>query len=77
MIRFKLSEMLDKRGMTMYQVSKITGIRPNTLSQWVHNEDLREENKHVKAISVDVLDLLCEALNCRPDELLEHTPNHR
>lgn len=75
MIVFKLADLLDQRQMTMYQLSKKTGIRPNTLSQWVNNDKLREEDKHVKAISVEVLNLMCEALDCTPGDLLEFTPD--
>lgn len=75
MIVFKLVDLLDQRQMTMYQLSKKTGIRPNTLSQWVNNDKLREEDKHVKAISVEVLDLMCKALDCTPGDLLEYAPD--
>lgn len=61
--------------MTMYQLSKKTGIRPNTLSQWVNNDKLREEEKHVKAISVELLNLMCKALDCTPGDLLEYAPD--
>ncbi|WP_268808343.1 helix-turn-helix domain-containing protein [Paenibacillus tyrfis] len=72
---FKLADLLDQRQMTMYQLSKKTGIRPNTLSQWVNNDKLREEDKHVKAISVEVLNLICQVLDCTPGDLLEYTPD--
>lgn len=75
MIVFKLADLLDQRQMTMYQLSKKTGIRPNTLSQWVNNDKLREEDKHVKAISVEVLNLMCKALDCTPGDLLEYAPD--
>ncbi|PUA34683.1 XRE family transcriptional regulator [Paenibacillus elgii] len=75
MIVFKLVDLLDQRQMTMYQLSKKTGIRPNTLSQWVNNDKLREEDKHVKAISVEVLNLMCKALDCTPGDLLEYAPD--
>ncbi|KEQ22188.1 Cro/Cl family transcriptional regulator [Paenibacillus tyrfis] len=75
MIVFKLADLLDQRQMTMYQLSKKTGIRPNTLSQWVNNDKLREEDKHVKAISVEVLNLICQVLDCTPGDLLEYTPD--
>ncbi|MFB0847153.1 helix-turn-helix domain-containing protein [Paenibacillus oleatilyticus] len=72
---FKLADLLDQRQMTMYQLSKKTGIRPNTLSQWVNNDKLREEDKQVKAISVEVLNLMCKALDCTPGDLLEYAPD--
>ncbi|MDO3681171.1 helix-turn-helix domain-containing protein [Paenibacillus ehimensis] len=72
---FKLADLLDQRQMTMYQLSKKTGIRPNTLCQWVNNGKLQEEDRHVKAISVEVLNLMCEALDCTPGDLLEYIPD--
>lgn len=75
MIVFKLADLLDQRQMTMYQLSEKTGIRPNTLSQWVNNGKLRAEDRHVKAISVEVLNLMCEALGCTPGDLLEYIPD--
>ncbi|MFB6365799.1 helix-turn-helix domain-containing protein [Paenibacillus elgii] len=73
---FKLANLLDQRQMTMFQLSKKTGIRPNTLSQWANNDKLREEDKHVKAISVEVLNLMGEALDCTPGDLLEYAPDN-
>ena len=72
MIQIKLVEMLELRGMTMYQLSKATGVRPNTVSQWVHSEELRRENKDVKAISVDVLNAFCRALDCKTSDIIEY-----
>ena len=75
MIRFKLAEMLEKRGMTMYQLSKATGVRPNTISQWVNNEELRKQGKEVKSITVDVLNAFCRELNCTVADLIEYVPD--
>lgn len=75
MIKFKLAEMLDKRGLTMYQLSKRTGIRPNTISQWVNNEELQEDDRGVKAINVEVLNEICNSLDCRIEDIIEHIPD--
>ncbi|RRJ61776.1 XRE family transcriptional regulator [Paenibacillus oralis] len=72
MIEFKLSEVLRDRGITMYQLSKATKVRPNTVSQWVNNEELRAEGKEVKSISVDVLNAFCRELRCTPNDLLHY-----
>ncbi|MNN68582.1 Helix-turn-helix domain protein [compost metagenome] len=72
MIKFKLSEVLQERGMTMYQLSKAAKVRPNSVSQWVNNEELRAEGKEVKSISVDVLNAFCRELNCTPNDLLQY-----
>lgn len=75
MIKFKLEDLLNKRGMTMYQLSKRTGIRPNTISQWVHNEELREEGKEVRSISIDVLNSVCRVLECEIGDIIEYVPD--
>lgn len=71
MIKFKLREVLQKENKTMYWLSKETGVRPNTISQWVNNEDL-DEDKKVKSISSEVLDKICLALNCNVGDIIEH-----
>jgi len=70
MIKFKLAEVLENRGKTMYWLSKETGVRPNTISQWVNNEQL-EDDKKVKSISVEVLYKFCISLDCKIEDLLE------
>ncbi|MDX5474492.1 MAG: helix-turn-helix transcriptional regulator [Bacillaceae bacterium] len=70
MISIKLEELLKREKMTMYQLSKITGVRPNTVSQWVNNDKL-DEDKRVKSISTETLERICLALNCRVEELIE------
>lgn len=82
-IIFKLRQLLDGRGMTMYQLSKLSGVRPNTINQWYHNEDLRYQidehgkSKDVKSITVDNLIAVCKALDCKLDELIEYVPNDK
>jgi putative transcriptional regulator len=72
-IKFKLAEVLKERDITMYQLSKATKVRPNTISQWVNNEELRAEGKEVKSISVEVLNAICLELDCTPNDLLQIT----
>jgi putative transcriptional regulator len=70
MIRFTVEEMLKVRGMSMYALSKASGIRPNTVGQWVANSGV-----DVKSITIDTLDRVCAALDCQPGDLLKYTPN--
>lgn len=70
MIKFKLTEVLEKQGKSMYWLSKESGVRPNTISQWVNNDDLPNEDK-VKSISVDTLIKICRTLNCQISDLFE------
>ncbi|ALP36355.1 transcriptional regulator [Paenibacillus sp. IHB B 3084] len=70
MIRFTLEEMLKKREMSMYALSKSSGIRPNTISQWVTNEGV-----DVKSITIETLDRVCSALDCQPGDLIKYITN--
>ncbi|WP_262384892.1 helix-turn-helix domain-containing protein [Paenibacillus terrae] len=53
--------------MSMYALAKKSGIRPNTISQWVS-----DGGADVKSITLDTLDRICAALDCQPGELLKY-----
>ena len=67
MIRILLSTLLGARRWTQADLSRMTGIRPNTISDWY--------NEMTERISLDQLDLICEALECSPHELIVREPN--
>ncbi|MEK4432006.1 helix-turn-helix transcriptional regulator [Paenibacillus sp. FSL M7-0802] len=71
MIRFTLEEMLKKREMSMYALSKNSGIRPNTISQWVTSE-----GADVKSITIETLDRVCSVLDCQPGDLIKYIPQN-
>lgn len=81
MIKFNLGEVLEKQGKTMYWLSKESGVRPNTISQWTNTEEFTDEKK-VKSISLETLNSICEALDCKIEDLIEYvnvnekTTNH-
>ncbi|MFH0345217.1 helix-turn-helix domain-containing protein [Bacillus vallismortis] len=70
MIKFKLDKLLEKHDKSMYWLSRKTEIRPNTISKWVNNEQLNEEDK-VKSINVEALDRICKVLNCKLEDVIE------
>ncbi|MGG3925698.1 helix-turn-helix transcriptional regulator [Metabacillus fastidiosus] len=76
MIKFKLEDLLNKKGMTMYSLAKATGVRPNTISQWFNNESL-EDDKKVKSISVETLDKICTILECEIEDIIQFIPNKK
>ncbi|MFJ7680364.1 helix-turn-helix domain-containing protein [Peribacillus sp. NPDC097198] len=78
MIRFKLKEVLEKQGKTMYWLSKESGVRPNTISQWINNEELNDDKK-VKSIGVETLNNICNTLNCEIEDIIVHVTeeNHQ
>jgi putative transcriptional regulator len=69
MIKIKVSEMLGKHKMTRKELSKLTGIRPNTVGM------LYDET--IKRIEVEWIDKLCEVFECEVTDIIEYFPNKR
>lgn len=62
MIRIRLSILLGERKMTQAELSRIIGIRANTIGELYH--ELAER------VSLEHLDLICTALNCKLSDLI-------
>jgi len=69
MIVIKLSDMMGKRKIKMKQLSIMTGIRPNTISELWHGTS--------KTVNVEYLDRLCIALECQPGDLFEYVQDEK
>lgn len=67
MVRIYLSKLLGERRMTQRDLSKLTGIRPNTINEWYH--------EFVISLKVEHIDKICEVLGCTIDELIEVVPD--
>jgi putative transcriptional regulator len=59
-----LDEVLKEKGKTAYQVAKSTGLHQSVVSKLRRNE--------AKMIALDVLDRLCDELDCKPSDLIVH-----
>lgn len=68
MIKFELKVMLAKREMTQRDLAERTGIRPPTISALSLGT--------IKHIPVDVLDKICDALECQPADIMRHVPDN-
>ena len=70
-IKFRLNELLEERGQTIYWLWKQTGIRYATVWQIGKGE--------VARLNLEALDSICEALECQPGDLLVRveTPKKR
>ena len=62
MIILKLDEVLENKGMTAYALHKASGLHQSVISKIKRNES--------KALTLDVLDTLCEFLDCQPSDLI-------
>ncbi len=69
MIELQLDKLLNDRGITAYALAKQTGLHQSVISKLKHNES--------RALRLDVLDRVCEALNCEPGELIVRIPNKK
>lgn len=67
MVRILLSARLGERRLTQADLSRMTGIRKNTISELY--------NELATRVSLDHLDLICEALDCELTDLLVRVPN--
>lgn len=63
MIRIKLSTRLGERRWTQAKLSRESGVRAATISEWY--------NEIAERITLSDLFKICMALNCRVEDLLE------
>ena len=69
MIIYRLKEAADKRKLTKTKLHYLSGVSYPTISRiWDGNDS---KNK-VKQIDMDVLDMLCRALDCKVCDLIEY-----
>ena len=67
MVRIKLSDLLGKHKMNQKTLSKLTNIRPATISKMYYEE--------VKRIDVKHIDSICKAFDCEISDLFEYIPD--
>ena len=67
MIRIHLSTILGARRWSQSALARETGIRPNTINDLYHEMADR--------VSLEHLDLICEALECDLSDLLTRVPS--
>ncbi len=62
-VNVRLKELLESRDMTIYKLAKDTGVSYNNLH--------RIATKKAKVMSFEVLEKICIALDCKPNDLFE------
>lgn len=66
MIRILLSSRLGDLKMSQADLARMTGIRPSTINELYH--------EIAERISIEHIDLICEALECELEELIVRVP---
>ena len=61
---YKLLDMLNRRSMTKEELRQKIGISSATMSKI---------SAH-KVVSLDIIDKMCQALNCQPGDIIEYVP---
>ena len=64
MIKLNLSSLLGKYKMNQITLSKITGIRPATISKMYYEQ--------AKRIEIEQINKICKAFNCEVSDLFEY-----
>ena len=67
MVRILLSTKLGELRMTQADLSRLTGIRPNTINEMYH--------ELVERVNLEHLDLICEALECELSDIMVRVSN--
>ena len=67
MIRILLSTRLGERRWTQADLARATGIRPSTINELYH--------EFAERVSLEHLDLICEALECDLSDLIVRESN--
>lgn len=68
-MHFKLLEVLQNNNITRYKLSKITGIRYDTICNYCSG--------NVTLLNKEYLKIFCDVLNCQISDILEYVPNKK
>ncbi len=64
-VKIQLSKIMDRKQISRYALSKLTGVRYEVIDKWYHGD--------VERADLDVLAKLCYALNCSVSDILVYT----
>ena len=71
MIRWRLRDVLRKRGWTAYRLARETGLTMPSVYRHAR------QKVRVGRVESETLDRFCAALKCQPGDLLEYIPEQR
>ena len=64
-VQINLKDLMDKYKISIYQMSKLTGLKYNTIKSYYTNAPLTK-------VDLDVVAKMCYVLNCSVDDILEY-----
>ena len=64
-VEIKLSSIMDKQNISIYQMSKLTFLKHSTVKNYYNNCTLTR-------VDLDVISKFCYVLNCKVEDILEY-----
>ena len=64
-VEIKLSSIMDKKNISIYQMSKLTSLKHSTVKSYYSNCPLTR-------VDLDVLSKFCYVLDCKVEDILEY-----
>ena len=64
-VEIKLKTIMDKKDITIYQLSKLASLKHSTVKSYYNNCPITR-------VDLDVLSKLCYVLNCKIEDILEY-----
>ena len=68
-LKFKLLDVIKANNITRYKLSKLTGIRYDTICNYCSG--------NVTLLNKEYLKIFCDVLNCQISDIIEYEPNKR
>lgn len=67
-VEIKLSSIMDKNNISVYQMSKLTGLKYSTIKSYYTNSPITR-------VDLDVISRMCYVLNCNIEDILKYCPS--
>ena len=64
-VEIKLSSIMDKQNISIYQMSKLTDLKYSTIKSYYNNCPITR-------VDLDVISKFCYVLNCKIEDILEY-----
>ena len=66
-IEIKLSSVMQSKGVSVYQMTKLAGLKYTTVKSYYTNAPITR-------VDLDVISKFCYVLECKPEDILEYLP---
>jgi len=66
-VEIKLSSIMDEYGISIYQMTKLTGLKHTTVKAYYTNQPITR-------IDLDVIAKFCYVLDCKIEDIIEYVP---